>query len=443
MSEYGTKPPVEPWRRNQIAVTSAAGLIFFGFTLVMPFLPYFVESLGVHGKAVDVWSGVLLSAAPFLAALMAPLWGRIAHRYGMRRMVQRTLLAMTIHWVLIIFVWNVWQLLVLRILLGVFSGFSTISIALVTLGVPREKIGSVVGTLQSVQILSAATGPFFGGFLYDTIGLRATFAITAVLCFAGLLLVSSAYNDLEIETEEGTAEAGDPARGERDLAMAGRSAPRRARFGVRQVLAIPGILPILFVLFWATVVSRSFGLITPLFLQELTTDTTLIGLLSGVTVSMGSYAEAVSAWISGRLSGRQDPRKVLMAGLTCAVPCAVALFFVGDPWEFLLLRVLLGLVAGGTMTLGYTLGGDLLPDRGRAVSYSVLSSAAMLGGSMGPTLSGLISWAAGIRYNFLLAAALYSIMATMTLVGLKRKGLPGVPPAPPDPGEKPYIPIPR
>ena len=60
--------PLPPWRRNQIAVTVAACLIFGGFTLVMPFLPYYVEEVGIRGKAVDVWSGVLLSVSPLLAA---------------------------------------------------------------------------------------------------------------------------------------------------------------------------------------------------------------------------------------------------------------------------------------------------------------------------------------------------------------------------------------
>ena len=74
--------PKESWRRNQVAVTAAAGLVFFGFTLVFPFFPFFVESLGARGKSIDVWSGVLLSSAPLLAAIMAPFWGRMAEQIG-------------------------------------------------------------------------------------------------------------------------------------------------------------------------------------------------------------------------------------------------------------------------------------------------------------------------------------------------------------------------
>ena len=143
---------------TRISTAEAADHVF-GFTLVMPFLPYFVADLGVRGAEVEVWSGIALFTAPFLAALMGPVWGRMTDRYGMKIMVQRIVLAMTLHWTLMYFVSSLAHLLVLRVMLGVFSGFGTISVALVTHGVPKDRVGSVVGTLQSVQILSAAAGP--------------------------------------------------------------------------------------------------------------------------------------------------------------------------------------------------------------------------------------------------------------------------------------------
>ena len=57
--------PREGWRRNQLAVNIAAGLVFFGFTLVMPFLPLYVAELGVKGVGrIAFWSGLILSVPP-------------------------------------------------------------------------------------------------------------------------------------------------------------------------------------------------------------------------------------------------------------------------------------------------------------------------------------------------------------------------------------------
>ena len=45
------------WRKNQLAINASAALIFFGYTLVMPFLPSFVRELGVTSKAgIAFWS---------------------------------------------------------------------------------------------------------------------------------------------------------------------------------------------------------------------------------------------------------------------------------------------------------------------------------------------------------------------------------------------------
>ncbi|MGH2668799.1 MAG: MFS transporter, partial [bacterium] len=188
--------PRETWRRNQIAITVAAAMVFLGFTLVMPFLPFFVESLGVRGTAaIAAWSGLLLTVSPLIAALLGPFWGRLADRVGMKIMVQRVLFTITLQWALMYFVTSVWQVLGLRIVLGLFSGFGTMSVALVTHGCPRDRIGRAVGSLQATQILSTAVGPFLGGILGDLIGIRSTFLVTFALCAAAFVLVMAMYRD--------------------------------------------------------------------------------------------------------------------------------------------------------------------------------------------------------------------------------------------------------
>ena len=55
---------IEQWRKNQIAVTVAGAFLFFGYTLVMPFLPIFVRQLGIQSTAgIAFWSGLILASA--------------------------------------------------------------------------------------------------------------------------------------------------------------------------------------------------------------------------------------------------------------------------------------------------------------------------------------------------------------------------------------------
>src|SRR5262249_40949993 len=146
--------PMEQWRKNQIAVTTSGACIFFGYWLVMPFLPTFVRQLGVQSTAgIAFWSGLLLSSSPLISSIAGPIWGRMGDRIGMRVMAQRATAANALLWIAMGFSQNIYQFLALRILLGLLGGFSSLSVALVTQSCPREKVPQVIGVLQSVQIL--------------------------------------------------------------------------------------------------------------------------------------------------------------------------------------------------------------------------------------------------------------------------------------------------
>ncbi|MFN5669470.1 MAG: MFS transporter, partial [Bradyrhizobium sp.] len=68
-----------PWRRNLIVCVFGSFTTIVGMTLLLPFLPLYVEQLGVSDHAAIVqWSGVAYGATFLSAALTAPLWGRLA-----------------------------------------------------------------------------------------------------------------------------------------------------------------------------------------------------------------------------------------------------------------------------------------------------------------------------------------------------------------------------
>lgn len=466
------KWPEEQWKRNQIAVILAASIVFMGFTFVMPFLPYFVASLGIKGGAVAVWSGILLSVAPLLAALLGPFWGRMADKYGMKLMVGRVLMAMTIHWFLMLFVWDVYSLLALRILLGIFSGFSAMSMALITHGCPKEKIGRSIGMLQSFQILSVGVGPFIGGVLYDLIGLRATFGITSFFCFLSFALIVLFYKDIKSEALYDHRTPAYPAASASSAASAAVAAslspvdPAAAvalaaskgcagsdatadlkdnKLTSMEIVAIPGVFSLIILLFFANLVSRSFSTVTPLFVEMLSKSRENLGFLSGIIVSFASFAEAASAFVLGHLASKILPKKLVIFALAGGALAVFPMAFVRSEYQFLLLRILAGFLTGGLLTLGFTTGGGIFPERSRATSYAILSSSALLGGAIGPLVSGLIA-AAHIRITFFVGAAIYLLLILEAVAGIKReeamkareraarKKITE---------EKPYIPLPR
>jgi len=418
--------PREPWLRNQVAVTVAAAMVFLGFTLVMPFLPFYLQSLGVRDmKSIALWSGVLLTVTPLLASVLGPFWGRLADRVGMKLMVQRILLAIALHWGLMFFVRTVWQMLALRVLLGLFSGFGTMSVALVTHGCPRPRIGRAVGVLQATQILSTALGPLLGGLLAPAIGIRQTFLVTFVLCSVAFVFVLALYRDTGpaadasapenlVVSQEGPVSAG--VRAVIPGAVASRASPP-----IRRILRLPLVAHLLAPLFLVNLVDRSLFLVVPLFVASRAGGGSA-ETITGLVVSAGALASAASAFLLGRKAGEGAPVTLLLYSLAGSTLLITPMPFCRTVAPFACLRVLLGLAAGGAMTLSYTIAGLVLPQGVRATGYGLLSSAAMLGGALGPILCGLLS-SIDPRAPLALGALVY-LALTLHIAVLSRRSLP-------------------
>jgi MFS transporter, DHA1 family, multidrug resistance protein len=422
--------PREQWRRNQVAVIVAAAMVFLGFNLVMPFLPFYVESLGITGRReVALWSGLILTVSPLIASIMGPIWGRLADRVGMKIMVQRVLFTIALHWGLMCFARNIWQVLALRVMLGLFSGFGTMSVALVTHACPKERVGRSVGMLQAVQILSTAVGPFFGGILAQAIGIRRTFGATFGLCLLAFFFVLVLYRNTR-ESVSGGQEApllvspgGPVTAGARALVAPSPAAGWGADGPLpwRRILALPLFTPLLPLLFLVNCVDRSFSLVVPLTVASLLGGNGPVEATAGVVMSGGALAAAASAFVLGRLAGRVPSTTLLLWSLLIGGVVVTPMAFCASVPPFALWRVLVGLAVGGAATLAYTAAGDGIPDAARATAYGLLSSTAMLGGALGPILAGLLtSW--DPAFPFLAGSVVYLLLALHVALLLRRPG---------------------
>ena len=152
------------WQRNVYAIWIAQFLAMVGLTLIVPFLPFYIRTLGVATtQDVERWSGFLF-AAPFLVqTLAAPLWGVLGDRYGRKMMVLRAMLGIGLTNMLSAVVGNVGQLVALRAIQGGVSGFVAAGNALVTATIPADRMGAALGLLQTSLTGGGIIGPLVGG----------------------------------------------------------------------------------------------------------------------------------------------------------------------------------------------------------------------------------------------------------------------------------------
>jgi DHA1 family multidrug resistance protein-like MFS transporter len=398
--------PDEAWRRNLYVVMLAVFVSFSGFTFVMPFLPLYIKQLGVTDTGdAALWAGIIFGISPLISGLLAPFWGQLAERYGRKFVLQFSLINFVVLLVLMGLVRDVYQLFALRLLIGALGSISTTTMALASTIAPREQVGEAVGLLQATILSSGIAAPFLGGIVVDWVGLRGSFYLAAAFCGVAAVVVYFAYHEA---AEQGEATGATPQQGKRRGRMA-------------DYLHLPIFIGLLVAIFITQFVDRSFGPLLPLYLATIGAPEARLGLITGLVGTLGALAGTIAAAAMGRLSSKRSPRPLLLASLAAGAFFCLPIAFVDNWGQFLVLRVLLGLFAGGALTLCYAIGGRELPNEAKMGAFSLLAGIGMLGSAISPFVSGAIARWTDLRAIFILNGVLYLLLLGWAWFALGRR----------------------
>lgn len=389
---------MEAWKRNLYVIWVAELVAVAGFSVVMPFLPYYVQELGITDlHQVELWSGGLFAAHAVAMTIFAPIWGSLADRYGRKLMVQRAMFGGAVVLSLMGFVSNVWQLAALRAVQGMLTGTVSAATTLVASSAPRERSGYALGLLQMAVWGGASLGPLLGGLIADTLGYRAAFWVTGGLLFVAGLTV---WRFVEEEFTPPVRKEGSPDEG--------------FWHGIRLVARNRTLLSILSIRVLVRLGIRTLGPILPLFIQSLVPPTARVASLTGLVSGAGAASSAVGAVTLGRASDRIGYRRVLLACTLLAAVIYVPQFFVTNPWQLLVLHALLGLVMSGVMASISALQANLAPEGRQGAVYGVDASAVSTANAVGPMLGSTVAAGLGLRVPFLVSALTLFVASGLT-----------------------------
>lgn len=382
---------MESWKVNLISVWFGCFFTGLAISQILPFLPLYVAQLGVTShEALSMWSGLTFSVTFLVSAIVSPMWGSLADRKGRKLMLLRASLGMAIAILLQAFATNVWQLLILRGIMGLTSGYIPNAMALVASQVPRERSGWALSTLSTAQISGVIGGPLMGGFLADHLGLRIVFIITALLLIVSFLVTLFLIKE-----------------GVRPTVKKGERLSGKAVFST---LPYPALVISLFI---TTMVIQlcngSIGPILALFIQSLSPHTTNIAFLSGLIAAVPGVSALISAPRLGKLGDRIGTSRILMGTLVCAVVLFFAMSFVTSPLQLGILRFMLGFADGAMLPAVQTLLLKYSSDQvtGRIFGYN--QSFMYLGNVAGPLMGASVSAMAGFRWVFIATAVVVLI----------------------------------
>ena len=377
--------------RWQVTLWAMVGIQFImtmSFSFLSPIMPLFLPELGVHTEAgIDLWSGILNGSTSFVAAFTSPLWGRLADRYGRKPMLIRSSCAIAVFTAFMGLSLTVWQFFAARALMGVFAGFSSTAMALVASQVPEQRLGYALGWLSTGQLVGSLVGPVIGGLLADVTGsYRVPFYCTSAVTFAAVFLVWRGVHERFV-----------------------RPGAHRRRSGLRGLalmIGAAGVLPLFFVLFMAQFGTRAVQPLVTVFVQELLGPRPDLATLGGLAFSVTGLAGMVAVPLLGKHSDEIGYRRVLLICLLGATLTSLPQGFAQSYWVFALERFGVGLFIGGILPTANALIGRMVPRSDRGTVYGMTASASFLGNSLGPLTGGAIAASFGLRWVFLITAAL-------------------------------------
>ncbi|ENU5354076.1 TPA: multidrug efflux MFS transporter [Salmonella enterica] len=394
---------MESWKVNLISVWFGCFFTGLAISQILPFLPLYISQLGVSShEALSMWSGLTFSITFLISAIVSPMWGSLADRKGRKLMLLRASLGMAIAILLQAFATHVWQLFLLRGIMGLTSGYIPNAMALVASQVPRERSGWALSTLSTAQISGVIGGPLMGGFVADHIGLRAVFLITAMLLVVSFLVTLFLIKE-----------------GVRSVIKKSERLSGKAVFAS---LPYPALVISLF--FTTMVIQLCNGSISPilaLFIKSMMPDSNNIAFLSGLIASVPGISALISAPRLGKLGDRIGTERILMATLICAVLLFFAMSWVTTPFQLGLLRFLLGFADGAMLPAVQTLLVKYSSDQitGRIFGYN--QSFMYLGNVVGPLMGATVSAMAGFRWVFIATAAIVLINIGQLTLALRRR----------------------
>lgn len=377
------------WYRTVKVVAATQVVTGIGLYFSFPFLPLFIQELGVTDRSeLALWSGLAMGGSGIAMALASPIWGLLADRFGRKLMLARSQLFGAILIALQAVVMSVEQLMAARVAMGVLSGSQTAGTMLIAGIVPRDRTGFALGIFATAVQAGNLIGPILGGFAVIALGLRGAFLVGALL-LAGCLIVTLLLVD------EG------PRRRRSDL-------PAGVGGTVRDIVvpfAWRGLRGVLVAGPATQLILSGSTAVMAIYVQDLARPSWLsLELAVGLALALSAVSAGVATPLLGGRADRRDPRRQLIVSLGVVAVAQLPQVLVPHVLVFFAARLLVGVgLAGATSAIAVlTRMGAPGGSEGRA--FGALASMQNLGWGVGPIVGSAVAASVGFPALYVTSA---------------------------------------
>lgn len=381
------------WRRNLAVCVFGSFTTLVSLSMLLPFLPLYVQQLGVTNQAdVVQWSAVAFGATFFGTAMTAPLWGRLADRFGRKPMLVRAAIGMAIVMSLIGLARDVTDLVVLRLIAGLIGGYASASIVMIGSQVPKEKAGWALGVLSTGALSGNLIGPLVGGFLPQWVGIRGTFFV------GGAMIALAAITTIVLIREDFNRQSDGSRRTVNTQAPADRS-----RWPVIGALLLTAMMVLLANMSIEPIITVYIGHLGVAFDEQ--------ARIAGVVMACSALGSILTAAKLGALADRVGSWNVIIGCLLVTGLVMIPQAYVTQWWQLAVLRGLMGMSIAGLLPAIAKLIRHSVQEHNTGKILGYLQSAQFSGQVIGPLIGGQIGAHFGLHQVFLVTGALLALCA--------------------------------
>ncbi|AAK76775.1 MFS family permease [Clostridium acetobutylicum] len=389
------------WKKNLIVCWFGMFITSIGMSQIAPVLPLYIRHLGVNSSSlVEEFSGIAFGITFIVSAIFSPIWGQAADKFGRKPMLLRASFGMGIIIFSMGFVSNVYVLIVLRLLQGVITGYSTACTTLIATQTDKEHAGWALGTLSTAGIAGSLLGPTIGGFVEEAFGTQNVFFITGALLII-VFIATMLFVKEDFVRENKKVDS---------MKKVWNSVPEKSL-----------TITILVTFFILTLALYSIEPIMTEYVSKLSRNTSHVAFIAGLVFSASGLANIVAAPRLGKISDKIGPHKIMLGALIVAGIVFIPQAFVKNPWQLMFFRFLLGLASGGLTPSVNILVKKITPTAITGRIFGLSMSAGYLGVFGGSVLGGQVSAYLGIRYVFFITSSLLLINAVWVYFKVYKK----------------------
>ncbi|EOU3817819.1 MFS transporter [Campylobacter coli] len=362
-----------------------------GLSQIAPILPLYIKELGhTNTSEIAFYSGLAFGITPLGMAIFSPLWAFLGAKYGYKNMLLRASFGMSVLTLWLSFAHSALEVVFVRGLTGIISGFTSAAVVFIAVIAPKEKVAYALGTLSTASISGSLLGPLFGGFVAEFFSISTVFDMVAFLIACSFVTIYFFIYERKIQKE--------------------------AKKNTQKVKENKTLIIVLFITTFV-IQFGTFGVmpILSIYVEQIHQGGNL-ALWAGIVMAASGISNLFFAPKLGKIADKIGPSKIIFTALIFCGICFYLQAVVSNVYTLIFVRLLIGVGLGGLLPCVNALLKKSVSAKNLSVIFGFNQTCQFLGNFCGAFGGGLITAHFSVELVFAFICCIFILNAIIFLI---------------------------